>query len=271
MGVDLYRRWTASTHRDDEHSEKTLQTINRRNPPTSIPCREPNENRLTNGNHGHRESSPRVRSRTKKYTSVFKIERRKTFTDELLDEDVRFLMKKTEFTREQIVVWHGDFLVGPIDLCISTDFSVSFQSRLSRRQTLENEIRRDLSAVLQERSSDEILWTSISYLRSWSFRIHGYDSISFSRSLKTSFSLVRFRWIPPGCQSHFFKRSRTEDRTVLCHVWSRFERSNRRTWNALFPWSKCLSRSTRLWCCYSVHLVDLWIDGHWYKWSIAHR
>lgn len=148
-----------------------------------------------------------------------------------------------------------------------------FSEWLSRRQTVENKIHRDLSAVLQERSSDEILWTSISHLRSRSFRIHGYDSISFSRSLKLkiSFSLVRFRWIPPSCQSHLFKRSRTEDRTVLCHVRSRFERSNRRTWNALFPWGKSLSLTTRRWCFYSVHLVDLWIDGHWHKWSIAHR
>ena len=272
MGIDFYRQWKASTHRDDEHSENILQTINRRNPPTSIPCREVNENRLTNGNHSHHESNPRVRSRKKKCTSVFKIERRKTFTDELLDDDVTFLMKKTEFTREQIVVWHGDFLVSPIGLCISTDFSVSLKSdcpegKLSKTKFIE---------IYQQFYKKG----RVTKFCEQAFRVFDRDHSGY---MGTNQSPSLARWRHPFLSLDFVEfllavnltsSNDPEQKIELFFAMYDLDSNGRideHEMHCFLEVSLSLSLSTRWWCFYSVHLVDLWFDGHWYKWSIAHR
>jgi hypothetical protein len=56
----------------------------------------------------------KVKLRTKKSnpsSSLLNAERRKTYTGDLTEEDIVYLMNETGFTREQILLWHSDFLV----------------------------------------------------------------------------------------------------------------------------------------------------------------
>jgi len=44
-------------------------------------------------------------------SSLLNVERQKTYTNDLIEDDIIYLMNETEFTREQILLWHSDFLV----------------------------------------------------------------------------------------------------------------------------------------------------------------
>jgi len=44
-------------------------------------------------------------------SSLLNVERRKTFTGNLTEDDIVYLMNETGFTREQILLWYSDFLV----------------------------------------------------------------------------------------------------------------------------------------------------------------
>jgi len=44
-------------------------------------------------------------------SSLLNVERRKAFTGDLTEDDILYLMNETGFTREQILLWHSDFLV----------------------------------------------------------------------------------------------------------------------------------------------------------------
>jgi hypothetical protein len=45
-------------------------------------------------------------------SSLLNVERHKTYTSDLSEDDLIHLMNETGFTREQILLWHSDFLVG---------------------------------------------------------------------------------------------------------------------------------------------------------------
>lgn len=55
----------------------------------------------------------KVKLRAKKSnrsSSLLNVERRKTYTGNLTEDDIVYLMNETGFTREQILLWHSDFL-----------------------------------------------------------------------------------------------------------------------------------------------------------------
>ena len=49
--------------------------------------------------------------RLSRSSSLLNVDRRKTFTGDLTESDIIYLMNETGFTREQILLWHSDFLV----------------------------------------------------------------------------------------------------------------------------------------------------------------
>jgi hypothetical protein len=57
----------------------------------------------------------KVPLRTKKppnrSSSLLNVDRRKAYTGDLTEDDIIYLMNETGFTREQILLWHSDFLV----------------------------------------------------------------------------------------------------------------------------------------------------------------
>ncbi|CAF0929003.1 unnamed protein product [Didymodactylos carnosus] len=55
------------------------------------------------------QTNTTVKLRNNKRGSIL-LERRKTFTGNLTDDDLLYLMNETGFTREQILAWHSDFL-----------------------------------------------------------------------------------------------------------------------------------------------------------------
>ena len=54
---------------------------------------------------------PKRPDRSSSSSLLLNTERRKTYTGELTDDDTVYLMDETGFTREQILLWHSDFLV----------------------------------------------------------------------------------------------------------------------------------------------------------------
>jgi hypothetical protein len=56
----------------------------------------------------------KVKLRAKKSnrsSSLLNTDRRKTYTGDLTEDDIVYLMNETGFNREQILLWHSDFLV----------------------------------------------------------------------------------------------------------------------------------------------------------------
>jgi hypothetical protein len=49
--------------------------------------------------------------KTNRSSSLLNVERRRTYTGDLTEDDIVYLMNETGFTREQILLWHSDFLV----------------------------------------------------------------------------------------------------------------------------------------------------------------
>jgi hypothetical protein len=69
---------------------------------------------LLNVNNDEDDQYKKVKVRTKKSnrsSSLLNVERRKTYTGDLTEDDIVYLMNETGFTREQILLWHSDFLV----------------------------------------------------------------------------------------------------------------------------------------------------------------
>ena len=69
---------------------------------------------LPNINHDEEHQSKDVKLRAKKSirsSSLLNVERRKTYTGDLTEDDIGYLMNETDFTREQILLWYSDFLV----------------------------------------------------------------------------------------------------------------------------------------------------------------
>lgn len=65
-------------------------------------------------NHDEEHQSKDVKLRAKKSirsSSLLNVERRKTYTGDLSEDDIGYLMNETDFTREQILLWYSDFLV----------------------------------------------------------------------------------------------------------------------------------------------------------------
>lgn len=69
----------------------------------------------SNVNSNDEESSSHpVKLRAKRLSrssSSLNVDRRKTYTGDLSESDIIYLMNETGFTREQILLWHSDFLV----------------------------------------------------------------------------------------------------------------------------------------------------------------
>lgn len=68
-------------------------------------------------NHDEENSSHPVKLRAKRLSrssSSLNVDRRKTYTGDLSESDIIYLMNETDFTREQIQRWHSDFLVRSI-------------------------------------------------------------------------------------------------------------------------------------------------------------
>jgi hypothetical protein len=152
VAVHYFRRWNAPyyyEHNEEEEEKKTLdinniiencltKTLNDIKPIETCDntlLQHDNESIITN----HQSSTPseiletngylskltndeddqntKVKLRTKKSnrsSSLLNVERRKTYTGDLTEDDILYLMNETGFTREQILLWHSDFLV-----CIS--------------------------------------------------------------------------------------------------------------------------------------------------------
>jgi hypothetical protein len=71
-------------------------------------------------NNDEDDQSSKVPLRTKKpnrSSSLLNVDRRKAYTGDLTEDDIIYLMNETGFTREQILLWHSDFLVCKI--CIT--------------------------------------------------------------------------------------------------------------------------------------------------------
>ena len=69
---------------------------------------------LPNINNDEEDQHKKVKLRAKKSnrsSSLLNVERRKTYTGDLTEDDIVYLMNETGFTREQILLWHSDFLV----------------------------------------------------------------------------------------------------------------------------------------------------------------
>lgn len=65
-------------------------------------------------NNDEDDQYKKVKLRAKKpirSSSLLNVERRKTYTGDLTEDDIAYLMNETGFTREQILLWHSDFLV----------------------------------------------------------------------------------------------------------------------------------------------------------------
>ncbi|CAF1123330.1 unnamed protein product, partial [Didymodactylos carnosus] len=56
------------------------------------------------------QTSTNIKLQNNTQSASILLERRKTFTGELIDDDLVYLMNETGFTAEQILAWHSDFL-----------------------------------------------------------------------------------------------------------------------------------------------------------------
>jgi len=73
-----------------------------------------NNEYLLKVNNDEEDQYKKVKLRVKKpnrSSSLLNVERRKTYTGDLTEDDIVYLMNETGFTREQILLWHSDFLV----------------------------------------------------------------------------------------------------------------------------------------------------------------
>ncbi len=173
VAVHCFRRWNTPYYYEEDHAEeekKTLETnpiIETSNETQSIELIDkcdstllPNNDALiTNYPHSTRsdcyengyltqvkndeeDEYKKVKLRAKKpnrSSSLLNVERRKTYTGDLTEDDIVYLMNETGFTREQILLWHSDFLVCQrYDLNIKIAFI--YLARLSRWQAFQSEI-----------------------------------------------------------------------------------------------------------------------------------
>ena len=89
IGRDLFRRWKTNTVDDEDSISSETRKIRR-----------------------------------KKCSRTLRRYRRQICTDKLLDDDIDYLLEKTEFSREQILAWHEEFLVKMILTC--STFMIEF-------------------------------------------------------------------------------------------------------------------------------------------------
>ena len=63
-------------------------------------------------NDENRSNPMKIRTKqVSRSSSSINVERCKTYTGDLHENDILYLMNETDFTREQILLWHSDFLV----------------------------------------------------------------------------------------------------------------------------------------------------------------
>ena len=69
---------------------------------------------LSKSNNDEDEQLAKLKLRVRKplrSSSLLNVGRQKTYTNDLCENDIIHLMNETGFTREQILLWHSDFLV----------------------------------------------------------------------------------------------------------------------------------------------------------------
>jgi hypothetical protein len=66
---------------------------------------------LTPDEDNHSNTKKQQKKQLARSSSLINTDRRKMYTGDLTESDITYLMNETEFTREQILLWHGDFLV----------------------------------------------------------------------------------------------------------------------------------------------------------------
>ena len=139
FGAHYYRQWNQPYYfeQNDEQGENIFETKgNVKNSPREIQSIKPIEKydytattKLTgltspdtyeengylpkaarNYHDGYSKSKSR-RKQSNRSSSLFNAQRRKSCTGDLLNGDIIYLMNTTEFTEEQILLWHNDFLV----------------------------------------------------------------------------------------------------------------------------------------------------------------
>lgn len=117
LSLDFFRRWNSSSSLKPAESIKPdwkISTIDLTGTTTAT----------TTDDDAHRDRSEKVGRIRKKRShqrrerhqspSNYRMERRRTFTEDLLEDDINYLIKRTSFTREQIELWHHEFLVSQV-------------------------------------------------------------------------------------------------------------------------------------------------------------
>lgn len=161
VAVHYIRRWNTPYYYEEEEEKKTFENekhvidvsddVLPASPPPPVPVlpSSPNPEKsvkfpsslstrsdsfekngyLPNINHDEENQNKDSKLRAKKPTrssSLLNVERRKTYTGDLTEDDIGYLMNETEFTREQILLWYSDFLVCNSILSKQEDFSHLF-------------------------------------------------------------------------------------------------------------------------------------------------
>ena len=117
LSLDFFRRWNSSSSLKPAESIKPdwkISTIDLTGTTTAT----------TTDDDAHRDRSEKVgrirkkrshqRRERRQSPPAYRMERRRTFTEELLEDDVNYLIQRTSFTREQIELWHHEFLVSEV-------------------------------------------------------------------------------------------------------------------------------------------------------------
>ena len=138
VSLELVRRWktpsmnpqessTISSHLNQSISidlDETISNIDRTDlsaTPTVTTDDDSHRSSMKKANGDQDRSTRSGKTRKKKsnrLSPVYRMERRRTFTEDLFDDDVTYLLLRTTFTREQIDAWHREFLVsGSIKHC----------------------------------------------------------------------------------------------------------------------------------------------------------
>lgn len=174
--------------------------------------------------------------RLSRSSSLLNVDRRKTFTGDLTESDIIYLMNETGFTREQILLWHSDFLVS------FSGFEDSDQRWVSSSVTVPMVNSRNTnSSIFTNSSTRKVKWRSFANMP-FVFSTKTGRAISVcdrALSCQTSIlmrclsSVIRFRRISHCGEHDFHEGSSAENRTVLLNVRHRSQWADRRERNAV--------------------------------------